>query len=111
MSVSLPLGTPTKVIDAVSLSPSASTTVEVLPVLSLVNELTLQVIPGNVDGLVGRLMGSLDGVNYTVLLCEVGSPTGYTSKLFGPIKTMELTVTNYGSSTVSATAWMAVRLG
>jgi len=109
MAVSLPLGTPTKVVNSVNLATGASTSVDINPVLSLVNEFTLQINPGNHDGLVGKLTGTLDDVEFNVLLCEVGSAVGYTSKAFGPIKNLQLTLTNNGSTSVTVTAWIAAR--
>ena len=109
MSLTLALGVPTKVVNAVNLSASGGyTEVDIDPILGLFSQVTLQVNPGSAVSLVGKLTGSLDGSEYNVLLAEVGSPYGYTNKTFGPLKHLRLRLTNYDSSAVTATAWICL---
>lgn len=107
MAVLLPLNTPTKVINSVSVAAAGTTVVDVDPLLGLISSVTLQVLPGNVDGLVGKLTATLDGTNYNIFISEVGSSTNFTTPLLGPIKGLRLAVTNYSSEAITTTAWMA----
>lgn len=109
MSLTVALGVPTKVINAVNLASSGGyTEVDIDPLLGLFSQVSLQVNPASASSLVGKLSASLDGVEYNIHLAEVGSPYGFTNKTFGPLKHLRLRLTNYDSSAVTATAWICL---
>lgn len=108
MATIVSLGQSVKVINSVSVSASGSTSVDFEPLLGLASEITVQLLPAGVDGLVVKLQGSLDGTNYNIALAEVSSDINFTNKTFGPMKSFRAIVTNYGSTTQNVTLWVAI---